>query len=309
MADATQVQRRKGTEAQCNAMTPADAEIIVDQTNDTLRVGDGSRQGGFIMPNAFNIQQSKFTFAVAAGTANAITLDIPYLPSVLAQPFTCRFKASLTNSGAMTASIGPLGPFNLRKVSEGSIVALTGGEVISGCFYDLVYDGSNLILMNVAASSTRMVIYPSTAFSGFGFTVSSIPSWAKRVTVSAFAPINATSILCNMNSETGGYNSSGNSTVFDSGGTATNNVRVSGFPVAQFSLAVGLGIPFGSAAFKAVFEKISPSDNLWSIDFSLGAERNVSKVTGQKLLSSSLSSVEFSFGGTASGTYYMMAEG
>lgn len=42
----TQVKLRRGTAAQIAAFTPAEAEPIYDQTNKTLRVGDGSTLGG-----------------------------------------------------------------------------------------------------------------------------------------------------------------------------------------------------------------------------------------------------------------------
>jgi hypothetical protein len=48
----TQVQYRRGSEAQNNAFTGALGEITVDTTNDTLRVHDGSTAGGFALVGA-----------------------------------------------------------------------------------------------------------------------------------------------------------------------------------------------------------------------------------------------------------------
>ena len=47
----TQIQYRRGSEAQNNAFTGALGEITVDTTNDTLRVHDGSTAGGFTLVN------------------------------------------------------------------------------------------------------------------------------------------------------------------------------------------------------------------------------------------------------------------
>ncbi len=49
VAFATQVKRRRGTEAQNDAFTGAEGEITVDLTNMTLRVHDGVTQGGFVV--------------------------------------------------------------------------------------------------------------------------------------------------------------------------------------------------------------------------------------------------------------------
>ena len=47
----TQIQYRRGSEAQNDAFTGALGEITVDTTNDTLRVHDGSTAGGFTLVN------------------------------------------------------------------------------------------------------------------------------------------------------------------------------------------------------------------------------------------------------------------
>lgn len=44
---ATQVQRRRGTAAQNDAFTGALGEFTYDETNHTIRVHDGSKQGGW----------------------------------------------------------------------------------------------------------------------------------------------------------------------------------------------------------------------------------------------------------------------
>lgn len=154
MADATQVQRRRGTESQCEAMTPAEGEIIVDLTSDTTRVGDGLRQGGFIQPNAFHIQQRKFDFAVAGGTGNAITLTLTPVPISYAQPFSIRFKATAANTGAVTVDVNSLGTKSIKKISNGAASDLIANDVVSGGFYDIVYDGTQFIIVSGAGGGS-----------------------------------------------------------------------------------------------------------------------------------------------------------
>lgn len=49
---ATQRKHRRGTTAELNAFTPAQAEIVVDTTLNQLRVGDGSTLGGHKVPTS-----------------------------------------------------------------------------------------------------------------------------------------------------------------------------------------------------------------------------------------------------------------
>lgn len=152
MADAVLVRRRRGTESQCLANTPAEGEIWVDLTNDSLRVGDGVRAGGFLMPNGFNIQQSKFTFATTGGTANAITLTLPLAPTAYAQPLNITFKASGTNTGTVTVNVNGLGAKTVKKIFAGAIVDLVAGDIVSGAIYEIVYDGVDFQLVNLSAT-------------------------------------------------------------------------------------------------------------------------------------------------------------
>lgn len=153
MADATQVQRRRGTSSQCDAMIPADGEIIVDQTNDILRVGDGLRNGGFHIPNAFNIQQSKYNFGVAGGTADALTLTLPIAPAAYAQPLTIKFKATNTNLSTATINVNGLGAVEIRKIAAGIAVSLSPNDIASGVIYDLVFDGTYFLMTSVSSVS------------------------------------------------------------------------------------------------------------------------------------------------------------
>jgi hypothetical protein len=69
-------------------MTPAEGEAVVDLTMDTWRVGDGSRAGGFVLPNFNHIQTDAFRFAVAGGSAIDLTLSLSPAPLSYAQPLT-----------------------------------------------------------------------------------------------------------------------------------------------------------------------------------------------------------------------------
>lgn len=146
MADATQVQRRRGTASQCNAMTPAEGEIIVDLTADTTRVGDGSRAGGFIQPNFNHVQQNTFTFATTSGTANAITLTTN--PAVLSYGpgLGLIFIPAVSNTSSVTVNVSGLGNLNLLKPTDSGLVALEANDLIAGVAYNIICDGSQFQL-------------------------------------------------------------------------------------------------------------------------------------------------------------------
>lgn len=137
---ATQTKLRRGTNTQCDAMTPAEAEVVVDLTNDRLRLGDGTTPGGLVIPNYNDIQKDLFVFAVAAGTPNAITVTIAPAPT-LAQPLRIRFKATNTNTAATTIAINGGTAKNIQKLSIGALTDLVAGDIVSGCIYEIVYDG------------------------------------------------------------------------------------------------------------------------------------------------------------------------
>ena len=76
---ATAVQLRRGTTTQNNAFTGALGEVSVDTTLDTIRVHDGSTQGGFeITSNAAaqTLTNKSLTAPTITGTAVMATLDI-----------------------------------------------------------------------------------------------------------------------------------------------------------------------------------------------------------------------------------------
>lgn len=146
MADAVQVQRRRGTQAQCDAATPVEGEIWVDTTYDTLRVGDGSKQGGFIMPNAYQLQHNQFNYAAAGGTANALTVTLYPAPNTASSGFSFKFRASSNNTDAATISVNGASAVEIRKMQGSSIVPLEANDIINTGIYELNYNGTYYLL-------------------------------------------------------------------------------------------------------------------------------------------------------------------
>lgn len=149
---ATQTQLRRGTSAQCDAMTPAEGEAVVDLTNDRLRLGDGLLAGGIVIPNAYDLQKRSFDAGAAGGTANALTLTLTPAPTGYTTNMAVTFKATAGNTGATTINVNGLGIKDINKVSGGSVVALASGDLVNGGYYTAWYDGTKFIIAGALGS-------------------------------------------------------------------------------------------------------------------------------------------------------------
>lgn len=76
---ANQVQMRRGTSAQIASMTPAQGEVVVNTTDNTLHVGDGSTAGGTKLPTKAYVDA-----AVAAATGELVNYDFTEVTSFIA---------------------------------------------------------------------------------------------------------------------------------------------------------------------------------------------------------------------------------
>lgn len=137
----TQTRLRRGTSAQVESMTPVEAEVVVDLSNDRLKLGDGVTVGGIAIPNAFDMQTNSFGFVVAGGTANAITATLAPAPSSYTQPMTIKVRISTTNTGAVTINLNGLGARNVYKMSAGILSPLISADLVAGTIYEFIYDG------------------------------------------------------------------------------------------------------------------------------------------------------------------------
>lgn len=143
---ATQTQLRRGTSAQVAAATPVVGEAVVNTTDSRIHVGNGSTAGGIPHATFNDIQFGTFTNGTVGGTANAITLTNTPPISGYANKLSLKFKATNTNTGATTVNVDGKGAKNIYKISGTSLVALTGGEIVSGGIYEINYDGTQFLL-------------------------------------------------------------------------------------------------------------------------------------------------------------------
>jgi hypothetical protein len=85
----------------------------------------------------------------SAGT-NTITLAASRTMTAYAQGDMYTFKAGGTNTGATTLNVDSLG----AKDVQFNGVACTGGEIVSGLMYTVVYDGTQFQMMNASSYPT-----------------------------------------------------------------------------------------------------------------------------------------------------------
>lgn len=108
----------------------------------------GSDPTKWVPWNPSDVQTGTYSYAVATGTANALTAT--FAPAISSPPdgTTVRVKASATNTGAAT--------LNGAAIQLETGAALAGGEIVSGRVYTLQRNGSIWVLVSVAAAAAAL---------------------------------------------------------------------------------------------------------------------------------------------------------
>jgi hypothetical protein len=93
------------------------------------------------------IAQSKGALlAVTSAGTNTITCTFAPVPDAYVSGWLYPFKAGGTSTGAATFNANSLGAKDVKKMAGGAKTALVGGEIVTGGFYTLRYDGTDMIL-------------------------------------------------------------------------------------------------------------------------------------------------------------------
>lgn len=107
--------------------------------------------GSYVPQVARDVQSGKWLYAVAGGTANALTASLQPSPCNLFAGMTIRIKAGMDNSGPVTLNLNGYGARPIISL-EGR--ALSAGALVAGRFYELVFDGENWRTMVFPFDST-----------------------------------------------------------------------------------------------------------------------------------------------------------
>lgn len=98
----------------------------------------------------------------AAGTANALVLNLKSAESAISayaagQKF--QFKASASNTGAVTASVNGLAAVVVKRLGPAGLIDLVAGDIYSGAICTLTYDGAIFQLGVGARSFNTLAAY------------------------------------------------------------------------------------------------------------------------------------------------------
>jgi len=129
-----------------------------------------------------------YTAAVSSTVANAYTTT-SVSPSgyTLAINKTLRFIAPASNTATATINPASLGVTTIYRVtSTAGVQPLAGGEIVSGGIYDLMYNGSQLVLMNPSVADQPGEIKPffgTTAPAGY------LLAFGQAISRTTYAPL------------------------------------------------------------------------------------------------------------------------
>jgi hypothetical protein len=167
MTTSTQTQLRRGTHAQVVAMTPVVGEAVVDTTNKRVNLGDGSTAGGIPQANAADVQNQTFTAGTVGGTADAITLTNYPVVAAYATNQRFVFKATGSNTTAVTLAVDGLTAKNVKKMIAGTLTALSANDITGGGLYEVYYDGTQFQIKGldetVGSSGSLILLSTQTA--------------------------------------------------------------------------------------------------------------------------------------------------
>lgn len=104
---------------------------------------------------ALDAQSGKWSFAVAGGTANALTATLDPAPTAYVAGMRVRMKVPSTNTGAMTLNLNGLGAKGIGRKDGADLVA---GSVVANQIIDLVYDGARFQALDVVGGSGAFAI-------------------------------------------------------------------------------------------------------------------------------------------------------
>ena len=178
----------------------------------------------------------------STGSANAYVLAASRTMAAYAQGDRFCFEANFTNTGAATLNVDSLGAKNIKRLDGGG---LASGDIVSGYFADVIYDGTQFILLNPQIASPALA-YGVRASASAAMTGMSASTWTEISTFdtetfdsgghfasSRFTPGVAGSYIAGAQVTLTGPSAAALAdgstvgiavTVFDSGGTALNRV-------------------------------------------------------------------------------------
>lgn len=86
------------------------------------------------------IQSGKLNYAVAGGTANALTVTLDPIPDALKTGMVINVAMTLTNTGTATINVNGLGAVPIKRLGS---APLNPGDLAAGAIVSIAFDGAN----------------------------------------------------------------------------------------------------------------------------------------------------------------------
>lgn len=151
----TQVKHRRGTNAEVEAFTGAEAEITYDTTNKRLSAHDGSTVGGNVIPNYKDAQNQSFTYAAGTLSTGVYAVTLGKSPGAYVTGLQFTIVPGSNNAGACDVNVNGMGAKDINKDNgSGTLVELSADDMRANIPYDLFYNGTKFILRAGGSSGT-----------------------------------------------------------------------------------------------------------------------------------------------------------
>lgn len=152
---------RRGTKTESDAFTGAIGETVYDTTDNRLVNHDGSKVGGYPVPNFLDCINNSFSYITSSGT-NTITANLAYAPASYVAGMSVTIKPANTISGAATINLNSLGAKNIKKDNgSGTLVDVASGDIKANIPVNIIYDGTQFVLNSAASSVNDIQIFTS----------------------------------------------------------------------------------------------------------------------------------------------------
>lgn len=143
---ATQVKRRRGTNAESEVFIGAEGEFTYDMDKKRISAHDGVQIGGFPHPNYLDIIKSSFNAADAILSAGVYNVTLKNTPDNYAEFFNIWTKPDANNVGDVDIDVNSLGLRDIKKDDgSGVLVELGADDLKANMPVQLVYDGVQFI--------------------------------------------------------------------------------------------------------------------------------------------------------------------
>lgn len=116
--------------------------------------------GVYIEKLALDVQSGKWGYAVAAGSANALTATLTPAPTTIGVGLVVRLKITTTNTGISTLNVNGKGDFPIRRPGNSP---LRPGDLIKDAIIDAVWTGDYWQVAN-AAIGPQMFHFPNAGY-------------------------------------------------------------------------------------------------------------------------------------------------